>query len=469
MGKITFALYFANRGFFPGEAIGEARTEMEKTVSSLGFGYIEMEASLTRFGAVETQEEGYQYARFLKEHEGEYDGVIMCLPNFGDENGALKAMHDCKVPILLQAYPDEIGVMDFSHRRDAFCGKISIADTFRQAGIKFTVFPPHTCRPSSDTFCRQLVKFAQVCAVVKRMRDFNVGAFGARTTAFKTVRFDELALQAHDINCETIDMYQICRRMKEVDHNSEEFKEAYEKVIHACDTRNMPDGTVEAQAALYVTLKRLFREFNLGAAAIRCWPDLQDEFRITPCMVMGLLHEEHMPVACEMDVCNALAMAMLNAAADLPPICMDWNNNYSEEEDECILFHCGSIPESQLMEKGTVISHKMLDKGKEELGGVAWGCKQVRVRPGTMTYMSAKTETGRLTFYVGRGEIIDTEVEKEFFGCPAVIRIPGLQRLLLNICKKGYRHHVSMVRSDVEDVLREAITTYLGYEIDEML
>lgn len=469
MGKITFALYFANRGFFPGEAIGEARTEMEKTVSSLGFGYIEMEASLTRFGAVETQEEWYQYARFLKEHEGEYDGVIMCLPNFGDENGALKAMHDCKVPILLQAYPDEIGVMDFSHRRDAFCGKISIADTFRQAGIKFTVFPPHTCRPSSDTFCRQLVKFAQVCAVVKRMRDFNVGAFGARTTAFKTVRFDELALQAHDINCETIDMYQICRRMKEVDHNSEEFKEAYEKVIHACDTRNMPDGTVEAQAALYVTLKRLFREFNLGAAAIRCWPDLQDEFRITPCMVMGLLHEEHMPVACEMDVCNALAMAMLNAAADLPPICMDWNNNYSEEEDECILFHCGSIPESQLMEKGTVISHKMLDKGKEELGGVAWGCKQVRVRPGTMTYMSAKTENGRLTFYVGRGEIIDTEVEKEFFGCPAVIRIPGLQRLLLNICKKGYRHHVSMVRSDVEDVLREAITTYLGYEIDEML
>ena len=120
------------------------------------------------------------------------------------------------------------------------------------------------------------------------------------------------------------------------------------------------------------------------------------------------------------------------------------------------------------MEKGTVISHKMLDKGKEELGGVAWGCKQVRVRPGTMTYMSAKTENGRLTFYVGRGEIIDTEVEKEFFGCPAVIRIPGLQRLLLNICKKGYRHHVSMVRSDVEDVLREAITTYLGYEIDEM-
>ena len=243
MSKMTFALYFANRGFFPAEAIGAARAEME--------------ASLTRFGAVETQEEGYQYAKFLKEHEGEYDGVIMCLPNFGDENGALKAMHDCKVPILLQAYPDEIGAMDFNHRRDAFCGKISIADTFRQAGIKFTVFPPHTCKPSSDAFRGQLVKFAQVCAVVNRMRDFNIGAFGARTTAFKTVRCDELALQANDINCETIDMYQICRRIKEVDRSSEEFKAAYEKVVNACDTSNMPEGTVEAQAALYVTLKGL--------------------------------------------------------------------------------------------------------------------------------------------------------------------------------------------------------------------
>lgn len=468
MRKLTFALFFANRGFFPAESIGRAREEMEKAVTDLGFEYIEMESTLTRFGAVETQEEGFRYANFLKEHEGGYDGVIMCLPNFGDENGALKAMHDCRTPILLQAYPDEAGAMDFNHRRDAFCGKISIADTFRQAGIRFTVFPPHTCRPDSEAFRTQLATFAQVCAIVRKMRDFNIGAFGARTTAFKTVRYDELALQANDINCETIDMYQICRRMKAADRNSEEFKEACEKVINACDTCDMPDGTIEAQAALYITLKNLFQEYHLDAAAIRCWPDLQDEFRITPCLVMGLLHEEHMPVACEMDVCNGVAMAILNAASELPPICMDWNNNYAEDPEQCILFHCGSVPESQLMEKGRVVSHKMLDKGREELGGVAWGCKQVRVKPGVMTYMSAKTENGKLTFYLGKGEIQDTEVEKEFFGCPAVIRIPQLQRLLMNICKKGYRHHVSMVRGDVEDAVREAITTYLGYEIDEM-
>ena len=44
------------------------------------------------------------------------------MPIFVDENGAITALRDANVPILMQAYPDEIGKMDFAHRRDAFCG-----------------------------------------------------------------------------------------------------------------------------------------------------------------------------------------------------------------------------------------------------------------------------------------------------------------------------------------------------------
>ena len=98
--KITFALFFGNRGFFPGEVIASARREVTDAVTAAGYGYIVMEESLTRYGAVETIAEGKKYAEFLAAHRGEYDGVLLCLPNFGDENGMLVALKDAGVPVV---------------------------------------------------------------------------------------------------------------------------------------------------------------------------------------------------------------------------------------------------------------------------------------------------------------------------------------------------------------------------------
>ncbi|MBQ9482402.1 MAG: hypothetical protein IJU84_09570, partial [Clostridia bacterium] len=202
MNKTIFALYFGNRGFFPGELIADARKELVEACEKNGYGYIVMDEALTRYGAVETIEEGEKYAAFLKKHEGEYDGVIVCLPNFGDENGAYYALKDAGVPILVQAYPDEIGKMDFAHRRDAVCGKIAMCNVFRQAGIKYTLTEKFAVNPLTPCFAEDLRKFAGICRVVKGMKCFNIGAIGARTTAFKTVRVDEIAMQRKNINIE---------------------------------------------------------------------------------------------------------------------------------------------------------------------------------------------------------------------------------------------------------------------------
>jgi L-fucose isomerase-like protein len=123
---ITFALYFGNRGFFPESLIAGARADVVKAVTDAGYNYIIPDENMTRYGAVETPQEGRAYAAWLKSHEGEYDGVILSLPNFGDENGAIHALRDCDVPILIHAFPDEIGKMDFAHRRDSYCGEAKI-------------------------------------------------------------------------------------------------------------------------------------------------------------------------------------------------------------------------------------------------------------------------------------------------------------------------------------------------------
>ncbi len=465
MKPMTFALYLGNRGVFPGEIIEAARVEMRTAIEKAGHVCLEMDPSLTRFGAVETLAEGKIFADFLKRHEGQFDGVVLCLPNFGDENGAVAALQDAGVPILLQAYPDEFGMMDYAHRRDAFCGKLSIADVFRQFGIPFTALEPHTVHPASEEFARQLDVFARTCAVVKRMRRFNVGAIGARTTAFKTIRFDEVALAQRGINCESFDLTQLFAKMADVDPAAPEFAAARARIEAMGDMSAVPEERRDDQTRLYLALKSFAAEYDLGALGLRCWNEMQDAYRIAPCTVMALLASEGLPCACELDICNAVAMAALQAAADAPPICMDWNNNYGDDPDKCILFHCGSVPAECMAEPGTVISHVMFDKGREDQGGFGWGCNQGRVKPAPMTYLSAKTECGKVAFYLGEGAMTNDPIEQAFFGAAGVAQIPGLQKVLLGICREGFRHHVSIALDHVAEALREAFSSYLGYEI----
>ena len=146
-----FALFFGNRGFFPGKLIAGAREALLAAVRRNGFEAICMDESETRYCAVETPEEGRRFAGFLRAHEGEYQGVILSLPNFGDENGALEALRDVRTPILVQAFPDEAGKMDFENRRDSVCGKLPCAARCGRRASAFSRRNPSPCRPTPPT------------------------------------------------------------------------------------------------------------------------------------------------------------------------------------------------------------------------------------------------------------------------------------------------------------------------------
>ena len=94
MRPVTFALYFGNRGFFPESLISGARREMKRVLAKLGYKVLLMDEKATPYGAVESAREGRKYAKWLAGKRGKYDGVILCLPNFGDETGAIAALED---------------------------------------------------------------------------------------------------------------------------------------------------------------------------------------------------------------------------------------------------------------------------------------------------------------------------------------------------------------------------------------
>lgn len=462
---MKFALYFGNRGFFPGSLIAGAIGDFKSVLAKYGHEALVMEG-LTRYDAVETPAEGAKFAAFLKEHEGEYDGLILSLPNFGDENGALAALRGVKTPILVQAYPDEPGKMDFEHRRDALCGKIAMCNVLRQAGIKFTLTEDFTVHPASDAFGKDLRRFAAICRIVKGMKDVYVGAIGARTTAFKTVRYDEIAFQRSGINIETFDMSQIFAMMEGA--SVAEVGEKKRQYLGYADFSGVEAEKTDSIARFGVALDALISQYSLGAVAVRCWDELEKRYGIAPCTAMSFLNERGIPAACELDVNNAVMMRALSLAGGLPVGLFDVNNNYGNASDRAIFFHCSAIPSSMLSCKGCVGEHLMFKKAYGARSGV--GILTGKVEKMHLTVGSLKTEDGRIGAFVTEGEVTDDRIEEAFFGTGFVFRKDdgNMGGLLNHMARNGYRHHVAFVPESCSDALVEAFSDYLGIGVERI-
>ncbi len=459
---MKFALFFGNRGFMPAELIAGARADMIKAITDAGHEYLIMDEKATRYGAVETRDEGKLYHDWLKSHEGEYDGVILCMPIFIDENGAVTALQDAGTPILMQAYPDEIGKMDFKHRRDAYCGKFSVTDVFYQYKIPFTVMKPHVVHPLSDAFKQNLEDFAAICRVVKGMKRFNLGCIGARTTAFKTVRFDEVTLQRYGINVESFDLSELIYKVGQKADDAEDVIAKIARLENYTDFSMVPAQNKLMLAKISTVIDDYINEYHLDAVALRCWNEMETILRVCPCVLISELNDRGIVCSCEIDLTSAISMRAMALASEKPTACLDWNNNYGDDENKVILFHCGPVAQTLMDGKGLVTEHKMFAKTDP---GCGWGCNEGRIAAFDMTYSNGFTEDGKFKIYVSEGKFTGEPIEKEYFGCGGVAEIAGLQNKLLKLAKGGFKHHTTVGMGHMKHVLEEAFSTYLGYEI----
>ncbi len=461
--KARFALFFGNRGFFPSAHVATAREQMTTVLAELGHETLVLDASATRFGGVETAEEGRRYAEFLEQNRGNFDGIILCLPNFGDENGAAEALKNAKVPILIHGYPDEMTKLSAQFRRDSFCGKISIMDVFRQLDIPFTALKPHVVDPASEAFARNVDYFDRVCRTVAGMRNVRIGALGARTTAFKTVRIDELTLQRQGITVETYDLAAIIERVKAIDTTCAAYKTKSAFLKDYSDWTGIPEHAFLNICKLGVAFDEIIETDRLDSVAVRCWVELQMQLNISPCVLMSEMNDRGIAAACEVDIGSAVSMQAISLACKGAPACLDWNNNYYEDPDKCILFHCGPTPQTMMIEKGRIEDHQILSTVVGT--GCSFGCNVGRIKASPMTFGNLSTDNGRVRMYVGEGEFTQDSVPKDFFGTAGVAKIHDLQDVLLMIGREGFRHHVSVALGSAAEPLTEALGKYLGYDI----
>jgi L-fucose isomerase-like protein len=465
-GKMAvFGVIVSTRGFFPGWLAEEAREQIAKKLEAMGHGCVMVDSGAMPYGAVETYEQAKVCAALFRKERDRMDGILVILPNFGDEIGVASALHEAglNVPVLIQACDDKPELLDVAHRRDAFCGKLSVCNNLRQYGIPYSLTSLHTCAIDSASFTGDIQRFEKLCRVVNRLRKAKILAVGTRPQPFRTVRFSEKLLQKYGITVIVEDMGKIIADAREFQDENEIKGKISDIGSYVCTMQNTPPEKLGKLARFGLALEKAVERHGADAGAVQCWDVLQNQFGCAACLAMSMLGEKGVPQACEMDVTGALTMLALSLAAGSPAGYLDWNNNYGEDRDMCINFHCSNYPASFI---GVKPALGVLDILGTQLGlDNCHGACAAQVRPGPMTFCKITTDdaNGRIRAYVGEGEFAGEEVKT--FGGPAACRIPNLQKLMRMLCEEGFEHHVSMVRGHVADVIEEAFSKYLGWEV----
>jgi L-fucose isomerase-like protein len=464
--KLSFGLIVGTRGIFNPKLAQEGRKQLLKKLDSLDYSYVILPKNATPNGAIETLADAHKCAELFKHEQDQIDGVIVVLPNFGDELGVVQTLDLAKlnVPVLVQACNDRLDAVDVLSRRDAFCGKLSVCNNLYQYGIPFTDTSEHTCDIDSDVFQRDIDCFARLCRVVKGLRNARIGAIGARLAAFQTVRFSEKLLQHSGITVVPVDLSEIISKAQQLDSQS---RKVQKKLSQIKDYGNIPDYIKEEnilkQARLSLVIDDWMTENELDASAVQCWTSIQDNYGCATCLSMSMMGEKYLPSACEVDVAGVISMyALLLASGNIPGF-LDWNNNYGTEKDKCVCTHCSNFPKSFI---GNDIEISNLDILGESLGREkCFGAIKGHVAAGPMTYFRISTDDsrGKIKAYLGEGEFTDDPFDMD--GGIAVCKIPRLRALLAHLCQNGFEHHVAMTRTHCADIVYEAISKYVKWEI----
>ncbi|OAM89673.1 L-fucose/L-arabinose isomerase family protein [Termitidicoccus mucosus] len=460
----SIGVIIGNRDFFPDHLVGEARADIERFARQAAFDPVMLTPDDTKLGGVETFDDAQKCAALFRAHRERIAGVLVVLPNFGTEKGVADTLKlaALNVPVLVQAYPDTLGKLDVIHRRDAWCGKISVCNNLRQAGIPFTLTASHVTHPGAPSFAQDIGRFIAVCRVAGGLRKVRIGAVGARPGAFNTVRYSEKILERHGISVTTVDLSEILGAAAKLEDRHRRVTAKIDEINAYADASAVPPARLLQMARLGVVLDDFVAENHLDATAIQCWNSLQQNHGCNVCTSMSMMSEKLLPSACEVDVTGALTMHAMQLASGSPSALVDWNNNYADDPDKCVLFHCGNWAKS--FTPGVRVSSAPIlgsSLGVEN----TWGALDGRAPAGPLTYGRITTDDtgGTMRAYVGEGEL--THDDLPTFGNRAVARVPRLQALMRHVCREGFEHHVVMNASLTAAILEEAFTRYLGWEV----
>jgi L-fucose isomerase-like protein len=305
-------------------------------------------------------------------------------------------------------------------------------------------------------------RFAATCRVVRSLKHARIGAIGARPAAFNTVRYSEKLLEQAGISVETLDLSEVLGAIGKMTDNDAPVKEKLASIGNYTNVGGVPPPSLVKMAKMGVAIDRWMADKQLSATAIQCWTALEELYGVVPCTIMSMMSNSLLPSACETDIAGLVGMYVLQAASGSPAALLDWNNNFGEDPNKGVVFHCSNLPKAffteQRMDYQEIIAGTV---GKENTYGTIVG----RIAPGPFTYCRVATDDlqGTISAYCGEGRFTDDTLQT--FGGYGVTEIPEFQKLLKFVCQRGFEHHVAATRATVAEAIHDALDTYLRWDV----
>jgi L-fucose isomerase-like protein len=461
----TLGVIIGNRGFFPSKLCEEGRASLLGVLKEEGIDAVALSPEDTPYGSVETYAQAKRCAELFKKNREKIDGILVSLPNFGDERGVADTIRlaGLNVPVLIQAFPDDSKRMTIEHRRDSFCGKMSACNNLWQYGIPYSLTATHTVNPQSKEFRQDLADFTATCRVVRGLRGARFGQVGARPAAFLTVRYSEKILETYGISVESLDLSEAFGQAERLKSSDSEVKAKLQAIKAYTKTEGVSAQALDKMARFAVVMDRFMEENELVGTAVQCWTSMEEYFGVVPCTVMSMLSNALKPSACETDITGLIGMYALVLASGRPSALLDWNNNYGEDPNKGVVFHCSNLPQDIFGGEAVMDYQEIIagDVGKENTYGTVVG----KIKPTPLTYCRVSTDDnyGMIRAYLGEARITEDKVET--FGGYGVIEVPQFQTLLRHICENGFEHHVAINPTLVAGAVYEAMDKYLGWDV----
>jgi L-fucose isomerase-like protein len=472
IGTPTLGVIVGNRGFFPAHLAESGRKTILEVLEQEGINAICLTPEDTKYGSIVSHSDTEKCADLFKRHRDEIIGILVTLPNFGEEKAIANAIRwsGLDVPVLIQATPDDPAKMSVADRRDSFCGKMSACNNLRQYGIPYTLTTLHTVDPTSEGFRADLHDFVSTCRVVNGLRTARVGVIGARPAAFNTVRFSEKLLERSGISVETLDLSEVYGRTGKLADGDPKVVAKLDQIRGYVAVRDTPAESLMKMAKFGAVVDDWMAENRLVASAIQCWTSMEEYYGIVPCTLMSIMSNDLLPSACETDIAGVVGMYAMALASGKPSALVDWNNNYGDDPDKCVIFHCSNLPKDVFFQESIrpddimVMDYQAIiagTVGKENTFGTVVG----RVKDDPFTYCRISTDdlNGVITAYVGEGNMTNDPLNT--FGGVGVAHIPNLQALLAYICENGFEHHTAVNLSRCARPVDEAFSKYLGWDV----
>jgi L-fucose isomerase-like protein len=467
--KVTLGVLVGNRGFFPAHLCETGRRDILKTLAEQGIDTVTLPLEATKFGAVESLSDAEKCAELFKGHAATINGLLVTLPNFGDERAVANTIRwsGLRVPVLVHAFNDDPRIMTIRDRRDSFCGKMSVCNNLRQYEVPFTLTSRHTDNLDSATFQQDLRDFVATCRVARALKNLRIGALGARPTAFNTVRYSEKLLEQSGISIETLDLFELFGWIGKMKDDSAPVQAKLNEITQYVVAKGIPAPALMKMAKFGVAVDHWMKQTRLSATAIQCWTAMEEFFGVVPCTLMSMMSNLGLSSACEVDIMGTVAMYAMAQASGRPSALVDWNNNYGDDPDKGVVFHCSNLPKDLFVEEGEgkpVMDFQEIiagTVGRENTYGTVVG----RVKAAAFTYLRVSTDdaAGKVRAYIGEGELTNDPLKT--FGGYGVVKIPRFQTLLRYICENGFEHHVAINPSRVVGGVKEALSKYLGWDV----